>query len=199
MKLKLVSLLAFIVGFFLSCIVIIFTHASAYSIDFGSITDWITSFSTLGLFIYALKGFNSWKEEKRLDILFQNKKEFIDVLVSLYNSLSTMKYGVIYYTNSHVDHNFIIDSSSNTRISIDKYMSYMKTHLKENSEESNKLDDLLQQYYISYLNVFSNIRDTRTTNTDDFCELLTSILLHINLMIKTQSEIVQKIYGSTQR
>ncbi|MFC0973961.1 hypothetical protein ACFGWG_08100 [Pasteurella multocida] len=199
MKLTLVALLAFIVGFLLSCFVIIFTHASAYTIDFGSITDWITSFGTLGLFIYALKGFNSWKEEKRLDILFQNKKEFIDVLVSLHNSLSIMKYSAINYMNYQVDNNFIINSSSNTRISIDKYMSYMKAHLKENSEESTRLDDLLHQYYISSLNFLSNIRDTRTTNIDDFCKLLDTITIHINLMIKTQSEIVHKIYGGTQR
>ncbi|WGE46644.1 hypothetical protein [Actinobacillus equuli] len=61
----LICILSFFLGILLWGYVIIFTHSSQYSINFGSLSDWLSALSTVGLLICAIKGFDSWKKQKK--------------------------------------------------------------------------------------------------------------------------------------
>ncbi|QLD32383.1 hypothetical protein [Mannheimia varigena] len=61
----LICILSFFSGAMLWGYVIIFTHSERYAINFGSLSDWMSSLSTVGLLLCAIKGFNSWKKQKK--------------------------------------------------------------------------------------------------------------------------------------
>lgn len=61
----LLCILSFFSGVMLWGYVIIFTHSGQYIINIGSLSDWISSLSTVGLLLCAIKGFSSWKKQKK--------------------------------------------------------------------------------------------------------------------------------------